>query len=279
MHYVMALTNAVITFYHFSRERKMSNLFPSCAKMIAIDPSEAWSIPDALIQKISRFTAQHYHIENTSDFIETVIKPHQMGDIIVFTGSADELVGFTRIYIQKLQLKGLPITIYSSNTYDNQTHNTNFAAARLVLISTMKYKLSHPAEELVHFSPTNRASKYRFLAELVNNIYPKPNIGLPRHILRLANVLKENNNWPSSPAHPLLVGGQLLKKHQPALETPMDDPLSNYFLSINPDAAKGLSLLVCIPLNLGNIGYGIKQLLTQATTDNLNHLTIENVDV
>ncbi len=249
----------------------MGDLFPIYAKIIPIDGNSR-SISAPLIQKLSQFTTQHYHIENTSAFIDNVLKPQQMGELIIFSGEADELVGFTRIYQQQLELKGIPIKIYSTITYNNQTHNTSIAGARLGLTRTMKYKLSHPGEELVHFASVSTASKYQFLTRISNTIYPRPNSDVPEEILRLAKILKESNNWPSSATHPMVIGGQLLKKQQLPAETATDDPLTNYYLSLNPDGAQGKALLVCIPLNIRNIGYGIRQLLTQASPDHLNQL-------
>ena len=116
----------------------------------------------------------------------------------------------------------------------------------------MKYKLSHPEEELIHFSFVSTPDKYKFLAHLSNTIYPKPDSEVPKHILSMVNALKDNNNWTSCPTHPMLIGGQLLSKHRPKAEVRTDDLLSNYYRSLNPDNTEGYALLVCIPLNLKN---------------------------
>lgn len=218
----------------------------------------------SLLHRLIQFTEQHYYIENTKAFIDSVLRPQQTGEIIVFYGDSDELVGYTRIYQQQqLNSKGKLITMYFSNTYNNQTHDTRFAAAKLALTQTMKYKLSHPKEELVHFSFVSTPSKYQFLARLSNTIYPSLGNEVPQSILSLVNELKDTNNWSSCANHPMLISGQLRKKNQPVSETIARDLLSNYYLSLNPDYTLGRALLVCIPLNLSNIGYSIRQLVTQ----------------
>jgi hypothetical protein len=241
-------------------------MYYSCSIRSIIIPIDAGfrESSNLLINKLIQFTKQHYHIENTALFVDTIVRPEQTGDIIAFYSDTDELVGYTRIYQQKFTISNKPITIYSSNTYNNQTHNINPAAARLGLIQTMKYKLSHPEEDLVHFSIVSSPTKYQFLARLSNTIYPKPNTEVPNYILDLADVLKENNNWVSSSTHPMIIGGQLSKKHQPIINNKetFDDPLTKYYMSLNPNYASGNALLVCIPLNLKNIGYSIRQILT-----------------
>ncbi len=239
----------------------MSESFSTSAKIITIGQNLR-EIPKPLLHKLIQFTEQHYHIENTAIFINSVLRPQQTGDIIVFYGDADELVGYTRIYQQQLDIKNKHITMSSSKAYNNQTHNTSFTAARLALTQTMKYKLSHPEEELVHFSSVSTASKYHFLARLSNTIYPKPDSDVPNIVLNLVTALKETNNWPSCSTHPMLISEQLPRKHKPTPEAATDDPLTNYYLSLNPDDMTERDLLVCIPLNLGNIGHSIRQLLT-----------------
>ena len=259
----------------------MSNSLSVCAKIIPTG-GERRSITRPLLHKLMHFTAEHYHLENKTLFIDNILRPEQEGEIIFFYGGADELVGYTRIYHQHIDIKSRRITVYSATTYNNKTHNTSFAAARQGLIQTMKYKLSHPKEELVHFSCVSSPSKYQFLAELCSTIYPNPDHDTPKQIALLIKKLRENNGWPSCSTHPFIINGQIVKKHQTLLETTNNERLANCFLSLNPEYSQGSALLVCIPLNLKNIGYGIRQLLTQShhqEHDHLSHPMSANVDV
>ena len=242
----------------------MSKSLSVSAKIISID-GNLYSIPKPLVNKLIQFTEEHYHIENRASFIDIILRPKHPGEIIFFYGEADELVGYTRIYLQHIDMKGKSFIVYSSNSYNDHKHNTHFVGARLGLTQTMKYKLSHPDKELVHFSCVSSPREYLFLAHLCETIYPRPDREVPKQIIKLLDVLKKNNNWPSLSDHPMLIGGQLVQKQREASElNASDESLIRYFLSLNPDYAAGDGLLVCIPLSLNNIGHSIKQLLTQA---------------
>ena len=242
----------------------VGELFPSGEKVVHVDSMSDSEIRD-LTRQLLQFTEQHYYLENELAFIEKVVKPQQPGDVILFYGKTNELVGYMRIYWHQLTIDGKLITISSSHTYANQTHNTCFSAARLGLIQTMKYKITHPNEELVHFSSVCTPSKYRWLARLCDDIYPKPDSDVPHSVLHLVNLLKKNNDWTSCAAHPMLIGEQLVRKSRCIpIPTLHDDPLANYYSSLNPDdESGGRALLVYSPLSLGNIGHSIKRLLTQ----------------
>ena len=244
----------------------MSNPPPVSAKIIPIDENLC-SIPKPLVNKLIQFTEKHYHIKNRASFIDTILRPKQSGEVIFFYGETDELVGYTRIYFQRIHMKGKSIVVYSANSYNDHSHSTHFVAARLGLTQTMKYKLSHPNEELVHFSCVRNPRKYQFLAHLCDTIYPRPDCETPKQIIRLLDRLKKNNNWPSCPEHPMLVGGQLAQKNQQESEINVDEPFIHFFLSLNPNYATENGLLVCIPLSLNNIGHSIKQLLAHAPQD------------
>lgn len=235
------------------------------AKAITIG-EDLGDISKPLEHKLRQFTEEHYRINNRSLFISSILKPGHPGEIICFYGESDELVGYTRIYRQPIHSKAKQSIVYYAHTFNNPTHDTRFLAARLGLTQTMKYKLSHPDEELMHFSCVNNPAKYQFLAQLCNTIYPKPNHEVPKKIIQLVNVLKKSNNWQSCTKHPMLIDGQLVPK-QPHAEIDHDNPFIQYYRSLNPYSEAGQSLLVCIPLSIDNIGHGIRQLLTQSVHD------------
>ncbi len=238
----------------------MNNMFSISFKIFLMNYHKR-PIPKSLVDVLLQFTEIHHHIENKKTFIERVIKPHTAGNLILFYGESDQLVGYTRIYQHQLEIKSNLITIFSAKTYSNPTHNTLYAGARLGLTHTMKYKLAHPEEELVHFSSVTTPYKYQFLSHLSNTVYPRPHVEVPKHILVLVNFLKEANDWSSSETHPMLIHDGLQRKLPLTLESIPEPTVADYFDSLNSEINLGFSLLVCIPLNLCNISYGIRKIL------------------
>ncbi len=256
----------------------MSNFCSVRAKIIAVDQGPG-SVPASLMQRLTEFTQQHYEISNESTFIESILRPQQAGSVIIYYGETDEIVGYSRAYRQRFPIKGKLVNVYSAKTYHNRVQNLNFITARLGLTEAMKFKLCHPEEELVYISCIDTPYNYQFLAQLPNSIYPQSGVAIPKHVLELVKMMKEKNNWSSCPGHPMLINGQLKKRrNDPIPSQCAKDPLVDYYLSLNPAYANGSALLAYIPLNLGNIAYALRQLITQAQHDvrlpHLNHSLI-----
>lgn len=239
----------------------MSDLFSIGSKIVPVDKGLG-DKASQLVRKLIQFTDKYYYLAQHTFVVDSIIKPEQAGDIILFYGEADELVGFTRIYEQKIIFQDKPTTIYAASTYNNPTHNISLTAARLALTQTMKHKLAHPEEELVHFSCAYTPDKYHFLAKLSDQIHPQPEKEIPSHVLQMAHILKENNGWQSSSDHPLLITGQLARKNK--IHQNHEGLHTKYYYSLNPDYTEGNAILVYLPLNLlSTIGHSLRQILIQ----------------
>ncbi|ETO92252.1 hypothetical protein [Legionella oakridgensis] len=245
------------------------------AKTIPIDGNSN-IIPKSLIHALVEFTKQHYDFEQNS-FIEQILQPQQIGQLILFYNKAKEIAGYTRVHQVHIQNGENTVLICSAYSCNNPIYNLNFASARLCLTEIMKYKLVHPEKELVCISCITSPEKYLFLSRLHRNISPKPQVLVPETTLKLIHELKRCYHWSSCAEHPMLISGLPRAKH-PSITRLDENPLIEYYLSLNPDYSAGKGLLVYMPFNIGSISDSLKHLITRQGLDlgqqlmNLNHL-------
>ncbi|MFC7782411.1 hypothetical protein [Legionella taurinensis] len=221
------------------------------------------ALPSLLVQNLERFTRQHYLIQDAMQFNEAVLGAGKPGDLAVFYGHHDRIIGFMRIYRQLFCVDARDYIVFLGGTYHDQRLNICYSAAKIGLIQAMKYKLSHPEQELVFFSNVNTPTKYQFLSTMSEIYYPRPQKPVPGPILQLVNKLKAYNHWQSAAHHPMVITNQLAVLH-PDLPLIEQNELTDYYHSINPEYRKGHSLLVYLPLNLATIGHGIRQVVTNS---------------
>lgn len=240
----------------------MSNSLVFHTEIIEIDTHQPF-LSNGLINTLEQFIRQYYRLDNLAYFNEHVLGIGKTGNLAIFYDYNHNIIGFTRIFHQLIYLKGKTISVYSGNTYYDQKIDPSFIAAKFGLIKAMKDKLAHPEEEMVYFANANTPARYQFLANLSNTIYPKKGIRIPEMVLNLVGEFKKQNHWPSLSFHPMLIGNPMPLLNFPEEDVERNNPLINYYLTLNPDYRAGNSLLVYIPLNLANISQGIKQVLSQ----------------
>lgn len=221
------------------------------------------AFPSLLVQNLERFTRQHYLIQDTAAFFNTVLGADKPGDLAVFYGHHQRIIGFMRIYRQVFYVGPKEYIVFLGGTYHDQRLNICYSAAKIGLIQAMKYKLGHPEQELVFFSNVNTPTKYQFVSTMSEIYYPRPQRLVPEPILQLVDQLKIHNQWQSASHHPMVITNQLAVLH-PDLQHIEQNELTDYYHSINPNYRSGHSLLVYLPLNLATIGHGIRQVVTNS---------------
>ncbi|ARG96383.1 hypothetical protein [Legionella micdadei] len=223
------------------------------------------SLSDKLITELEQFTRKHYSLTSHQQFYEQVLGLRKSGGLGIFYNN-NKIVGFTRICRNLIQAQGKQITAYTGGTYHDPRIDLNFTAAKFCLAKAIRYKLERPNDEMVYFALAGSPARYEFLVKLNNEILPQENRPIPEFVLELAESLKKRNGWESNPWHPMLVKHQIQWLNPPPFQAEKTDALTRYYTSLNPEYLNGTSLLIYLPINLTDISFVIKRVLTEMQT-------------
>lgn len=217
------------------------------------------------LAKLYQFLNKSYHLADFEEFQLLIVQPEKKGEITIHFGKNNDIAGFARTYSQSMTIKKKQVTTYISFLYLNPMYKACPTIASAGLTQAIKYKLSHPQEELIYVAFANNPTTYEFLYHLSDFIYPKPSQTVPDQILTVVQALKKQNGWISTHKHPLVINSPLVPLRSQTLSVEdHGSELNEFYLKANPDFMQGNSLLVYIPMHLANINYG------------LNHLDFDN---
>ncbi len=215
-----------------------------------------------LLTALDQFIRAHYRVTKASAPSCDVLKAQQTGALAVFYNDQKKIIGFTRLFRQKIQQHNKFKIIFSTITYHDQAYNPNWVAARFTLTETMKYQLSHPHDELICLAQANTPARYFYLAMLNDVVYPAYDEPVPQEVMDTIEQLKQLNGWSSPQQHPMIIKDQLALLPYKAMRDGDNNELCQHFKAINPDYYKGEWLLMYIPLNINAIAQRIKKVVT-----------------
>lgn len=239
-----------------STERTMKS-----QNIVAIDSyliEKKQQIPEQIANNLYRFLARSYHLADQNEFLQLIIQPELSGELTILYGMNDEIAGFSRTYRQTVDLGKKQVTVYSAYIYLNPHFTVTPTIESAGLTLAIKEKLANPQEELIYLAFANNPLTYKFIYQLSDSIYPKPDQRVPDQIISLINSFKKQYGWISTNNHPMIVNSPLVQlRSQNTLDLDEHCELNEFYLSTNPDYLQGNSLLVYMPLHLANINYGL----------------------
>lgn len=241
-------------------ERTMKKLDVIATKSFIVN-NQLTHLSKQLINDLYEFLNKSYHLANTGEFQRIILQPEHDGELTVLYGMNDKIAGFSRIFRQSMAVGKKFVTTYIALVYLNPLYTVHPTTKNLGLSDAIKYKLTHPQEELVYVAFANNPQTYEFIYQLSDFIYPKPSQRVPDQILSVVNALKMQNGWISTNKHPMVINSLLVPirsqssdfNHQPS-------ELNEFYLETNPDYMQGNTLLAYMPLHLANINYGLSHL-------------------
>lgn len=242
----------------------MNTLFSIREKIVHIDCKNN-TLSKVLSQQLADFISRFYFVENELICIEQLLNLTIAGELVIFYGEADEVIGFTRLYKHILNQNRKSVIVYTSKTFENQLHNIDILSARFGLTIALKDKLANPEMELIYIGHASSFEQFQLLTKLFKTMYPLPDFDMPESVVDLLKDININNHGSCiSAKHPLRLAQQTLN--------PEFGSLQAFYLSLNNNKTSH-EPLVCIPLHLSNISYAIKQLITSSLYD--SHRCVE----
>jgi hypothetical protein len=239
-----------------STERTMKS-----QNIVAIDSyliEKEQQIPEQITNNLYQFLARSYHLADQNEFLQLIIQPELSGELTILYGVNDEIAGFSRTYRQTVDLGKKLVTVYSAYIFLNPHFTATPTIESAGLTLAIKEKLANPQEELIYLAFANNPLTYKFIYQLSDSIYPKPDQRVPDQIISLINSFKKQYGWISTNNHPMIVNSPLVQlRSQSTLDIDESCELDEFYLSTNPDYLQGNSLLVYMPLHLANINYGL----------------------
>ncbi len=218
-------------------------------------------IPQQLADNLYHFLSRSYHLADQNEFQQLIIQPELHGELTVLYGENDKIAGFSRIFRQIVDSGKKRVTVYSAYIYLDPRFNVIPSIKSAGLTMAIKEKLANPQEELIYLAFANTPLAYKFIYQLSDSIYPKPDQRVPAQIISLVNSFKKQYGWISTTNHPMVINSPLVQlRSQSTLTTNEECRLNEFYLSTNPDYLQGNSLLVYMPLHLANINYGLNHL-------------------
>lgn len=238
----------------------MKKMDVSATESFLVD-NQSTHLSEELISRLYEFLNKSYHLADQEEFQLLVMQPEKKGELTVLFGENNEIAGFSRTYSQSMKIGKKQVTTYICCIYINPMYKACPTIASAGLTQAIKYKLSHPHEELIYVAFANNPSTYEFIYQLSDFTYPKPSQRVPDQILTIINALKKQNGWISTNNHPMVINSPLvpLRSQTPTVHY-QNSELSEFYIEANPDYMQGSSLLVYIPLHLANINYGLNHM-------------------
>ena len=216
-------------------------------------------LPEPLVYKLYQFLATSYHITDQQEFQHLILQPKKNGGISVFYGINDEITGFSRTCSQRMAIGRKQVMAYTVSMYLNPHYTVYPTTTSMGLTQAIQYKLDHPQEESIYLIFANSPTTYEFIYQLSDSIYPKPSQRVPDQILTTINFLKKQYGWISTGSHPMVINSPLVPIRSQTSDFILEESeINEFYITTNPDYMQGNSLLVYMPLQLMNIGYGLK---------------------
>lgn len=215
-------------------------------------------ISSKLLRQLTDFLVSDskYHTKMAND----LFNPERSGEMAVFFNAQEKLIGFIRIIREPFSVRQKEYTLSTAAVHLTAGYSLEKEAARFFFMQSMKYKLSHPQEDLMHIALVNNPEDYHFITRFCTQVYPKANSSVPDPVLKLAHYLKNKKNWRSATSHPLVI--QFRKNETPQEKPANANKCSDFYQKLNPFYHQGDSVLTCVPLSVTNLCYGIKQLVS-----------------
>lgn len=219
------------------------------------------SIPNQLLNDLHQFISNSYHVADFNEFKLLIVQPEKNGELTVLFCENQEIAGFSRTYMQLMNLKKKHVMTNIALIYLNPDYKISPTIESAGLNKAVHYKLAHPQEEIIYVAIANNPATYEFLYQLCDSIYPKPSQRVPEQILKIINSLKDQNGWKTTTKHPMVINSLLVPlRSQTSNFNFQASELNDFYVESNPDYMQGNSLLVYMPLHLANINYGLSRL-------------------
>ncbi|WP_298627578.1 hypothetical protein [uncultured Legionella sp.] len=243
--------------------------------IVAIDSyliEKKQQIPQQIINNLYHFLANSYHLADQNEFTHLIIQPRLSGELSIQYGMNNEIAGFSRTYRQTVMLGKKQITVYSAYIYLNPHFKVAPTIESAGLTLAIKEKLANPQEELSYLAFANNPLAYKFIYQLNDSIYPKPEQRVPDQIISIVNSFKKQYGWISTNNHPMVVNSPLVQlRSQYTLKLDEHCELDEFYLTTNPDYLQGNSLLIYMPLHLANINYGLHHNDSNCSYNQIHH--------
>ena len=191
------------------------------------------------------------------DFDHYVVNsPAKETKILLYRNRQKELIGYFGVHRFEEYLEGQPFTVFRAEVGLLPGYRQKDADLSFWLTEAAKFKLLHPGTPVYFFYVPVSPSFYALVARRMRAVYPRDDLNIPSHILKLMAYLAQLFGLEQvEEGNPLIrkVGWITMATNQEKdFWRSSTNPYVRFYVDANPKFGEGNGLLTLVPVTVAN---------------------------